>query len=422
MGTLKMSSRERLHLELVGRVERKDLTVVKAAELAGISLRQMRRICKRHRAEGDGGLVHRSRGRHPNNRLPDQVRSEVVSLYREKYGDFGPTLACEKLAHDGHELSSDTLGRLLKEAGLWQPRRRRSKHRLRRQRRSCFGELIQMDGSEHDWFEGRGDRAVLMVMIDDATNLMLARFFRRENLDSAMEMFQRWADVHGLPRALYVDRAAIYRADREATGEELIAGVEPVTQFGRAMKQLDVELILANSPQAKGRVERRNGLLQDRLVKEMRLAEINGIEAANTFLDNGYLGELNDRYTCPATEAADVHRLVEEHVKLDQVLCEQELRVVGRDWCVRWNNQHMQIDKRHESLALAGKQVLIKQKRDGTLLVEHAGELLHCRPVINRPDPPRRKKPEIKNNKKWSPPATHPWKRGLPPLAAAAGG
>ncbi len=417
-----MSSKERLHLELVGRVERKDLTVVKAAELAGISLRQMRRICKRHRAEGDGGLVHRSRGRHPNNRLPDQVRSEVVSLYREKYGDFGPTLACEKLAHDGHELSSDTLGRLLKEAGLWQPRRRRSKHRLRRQRRSCFGELIQMDGSEHDWFEGRGDRAVLMVMIDDATNLMLARFFRRENLDSAMEMFQRWADVHGLPRALYVDRAAIYRADREATGEELIAGVEPVTQFGRAMRQLDVELILANSPQAKGRVERRNGLLQDRLVKEMRLAEINGIEAANTFLDNGYLGELNDRYACPATEAADVHRLVEEHVKLDQVLCEQELRVVGRDWCVRWNNQHLQIDKRHESLALAGKQVLIKQKRDGTLLVEHAGELLDCRLVINRPDPPRRKKPEIKNNKKWTPPATHPWKRGLPPLAAAAGG
>jgi len=422
MGTLKMSSKERLRLELVGRIERKELTVVKAAELAGLSLRQMRRICKRHRTEGDSGLVHRSRGRHPNNRLPDKVRSEVVLLYREKFGDFGPTLACEKLSAEGYELSSDTLGRLLKEAGLWQPRRRRGRHRLRRQRRSCFGELIQMDGSEHDWFEGRGDRAVLMVMIDDATNLMLARFFRRENLEAAFEMFQRWAEANGLPRALYVDRAGIYRADREATGEELIGGIEPVTQFGRAMKQLDVELILANSPQAKGRVERRNGLLQDRLVKEMRLAKINGIEAANTFLDNGYLTELNDRYTCPAAEKADVHRPMDQQLKLDEVLCEQELRVVGRDWCVRWNNQHLQIDKQHESLALAGKQVLVKHKRDGALLVEHAGQLLHCRAVINRPDPPRREKPVIKNNRKWTPPATHPWKQGLPPLAAAAGG
>jgi transposase-like protein len=422
MGTLMMSSKERLRLELAGRVERKELTVVNAAQLARISHRQMQRICKRHRAEGDGGLVHRSRGRHPNNRLPDKIRLEVVSLYQEKYGDFGPTLACEKLACDGHELSSDTLGRLLKEAGLWQPRRQRSKHRLRRQRRSCFGELIQMDGSEHDWFEGRGDRAVLMVMIDDATNLMLARFFRRENLEAAFEMFQRWAEANGLPRALYVDRAGIYRADREATGEELIGGIEPVTQFGRAMKQLEVELILANSPQAKGRVERRNGLLQDRLVKEMRLAKINGIEAANAFLDSGYLAELNDRYTCRATDKADVHRVVDQQVKLDQVLCEQEQRVVGRDWCVRWNNQHLQIDKRHESLALPGKQVLVKQKRDGTLLVEHADELLDCRPVTSRPAPPRRPKPVIKNNKKWTPPATHPWKQGLPPLAAAAGG
>jgi hypothetical protein len=159
-------------------------------------------------------------------------------------------------------------------------------------------------------------------------------------------------------------------------------------------------------------VERRNGLLQDRLVKEMRLAKINGVEAANAFLEKGYLAELNDRYTCPATSVTDVHRRVEKHVRLDQALCEQEPRVVGRDWCVRWNNQHLQIDKQHESLALVGKQVLVKQKRDGTLLVEHAGQLLDCRLVTTRPDPPRRGKPVIKNNKKWTPPATHPWKRG----------
>jgi transposase len=421
MVTLKMSSKERLRLELVYRVKRGDMTVVKAAELAAVSVRQMRRICKRHRVEGDAGLGHRSRGRHPGNRLCDRKRAEVLKLYQEKYGDFGPTLACEKLAAEGHVLSADTLGRWLKEAGLWQARRRRSKHRLRRQRRSCLGELIQMDGSEHDWFEDRGDRAVLMVMIDDATNLMLARFFRRENLDSAFEMFERWAAGYGLPRALYVDRAAIYRADREASGEELIDGVEPVTQFGRAMKQLDVELILANSPQAKGRVERRNGLLQDRLVKEMRLAQINGIEAGNAFLEAGYLKTLNDRYTCAAADAADLHRELDKQLKLDEILCEQEQRTVGQDWCVRWKNRYVQIDKVHESLALAGKTALVKEKRDGTILVEHAGQQLECRPVTARPQPPRGKKPEIKNNKKWKPPATHPWKQGLPRAAAAGG-
>jgi transposase len=406
----------------MGRVNRGEITIVKAAELGGVSVRQMRRICKRHRADGDAGLAHRSRGRHPGNRLTDPKRSQVLKLYQEKYDDFGPTLACEKLAGDGHVLSADTLGRLLKEAGLWQARRRRSRHRLRRQRRSCLGELIQMDGSEHDWFEGRGDRAVLMVMIDDATNLMLARFFRRENLDSAFEMFERWATKHGLPRALYVDRAAIYRADREVSGQELIDGVEPVTQFGRAMKQLEVELILANSPQAKGRVERRNGLLQDRLVKEMRLAQINGIEAANAFLEAGYLAELNDRYTCSAANAAEVHRALDGQLKLDEVLCEHEERTVGRDWCVRWKNQHVQIEKIHESLALAGKTAVVKQKRDGTLLVEHKGQRLECRLVRARPEAPRGPKPVIKNNKKWKPPATHPWKQGLPQPAAAAGG
>jgi hypothetical protein len=261
---------------------------------------------------------------------------------------------------------------------------------------------------------------VLMVMIDDATNRTLARFYRRENLDSALDVFGRWAAAYGLPRALYVDRAGIYRAEREPTGDELLSGTKPVTQFGRAMVDLDVELILAHSPQAKGRVERRNGLLQDRLVKEMRLRGIGSIEAANAYLDSDYLASLNTDYTVDPADPADGHRPIPADVRLDEILCEQEHRAVGQDWCVRWDNGYLQIDKRHESLDLAGKRVLVKQKRDRTLIVEHESVALTWAHVAARPD---RIKPKaaIKNNKKWTPPAGHPWRGPAVPPRPAGG-
>jgi hypothetical protein len=419
-----MSLKERIRLEALARVKRNEITVVRAAELAGVSVRQMRRLWKRYVSDGDAGLVHRSRGKRPNNRLPDATRAAVIALYREKYADFGPTFACEKLKADGHDLSPDTLNTLLKDAGLWQPRRRRGKHRTRRPRRACFGHLLQMDGSEHDWFEERGERCVLMVAIDDATNRTFARFYRRENLDAAFDLFQRWATTHGLPRALYVDRAGIYRADRDPTGDELLAGQAPLTQFGRAMEELGVELILANSPQAKGRVERRNSVFQDRLVKELRLAGISDIERANAFLDASFLSELNAKFSVEPAEATDAHRPVEASVRLDEVLCEQEPRVVGNDWCVRWDNRWLQIDRRHQALALPGRRVLVLQKRDGSLLLKHAGESLHHTPASQRPPRPRPPRPVIQNNKPWKPAASHPWNRPSPtrpsPSPAAA--
>jgi hypothetical protein len=409
MEKLKMSLKERIRLEALGRVKRKEITLVAAAELADTSVRQMRRMWKRYQRDGAGGLVHRLRGKPANNRIDDKQRLAILELYRTRYGDFGPTFACEKLVGHGFDLSADTLSNILKEAGLWQAKRKRGKHRSRRERRACFGHLVQMDGSDHDWFEGRSERCVLMVMIDDATNFTFARFYRRETLEAAFDIFERWVGAQGLPRALYVDRAGIYRSDREPSGQELLEGRTPTTQFGRAMKELGVELILANSPQAKGRVERRNGLLQDRLVKEMRLAGINTMEAANAFLDKTYLAELNARYTLEARDPADAHRAVEGHTNLAEVLCEQERRVVGRDWCVRWENAYLQIAAEHEKLALAGKQVVVKQKRDGTLVVEHQGKPLKWSAVKQRPEPEKEKRP-IKNNKAWKPSKSHPWK------------
>ena len=414
MGELRLSRNERVRLELLGRVKRAEITVARAAELAGVSVRQMRRPWERYGAGGDAGVVHRSRGRAANDRLGDAERASVPAIYRARYADCGPTFACEKLAAEhGHDLGPNTLRGVLKDAGIREPRRRRAKHRPRRERRACVGQLVQMDGSERDGFEGRGGRGGrggLMVMIDDATNRTLARSYPRENLDAAFDVFGRWAAAHGLPRALYVGRPAAYRADRAPTGGELSAGVEPATQFGRAMGELDVELILANSPQATGRAERRNRLLQDRLVKEMRLRGIGSIAAANAYLDGTYLAALNRDYTPDAADPADGHRAVPAGVRPDEVLCEQEWRAVGQDWCVRWRNGYLQVAAEHAGLGLAGGRVLVRCKRDGTVLLEHEGARLTWTPVPARTRPPV-VKPTVKDNKPSKPAADHPWRR-----------
>jgi len=206
-----MSVNERIRLDAFGRVKRKEITVVAAAELMGLSLRQARRMWKRFKAGGDEGLVHQLRGRASNRRLGAEVTDRVLKLHQERYADFGPTFACEKLAADGLTLSPDTLTALLKARGLWQRRRRRGRHRKRRERRSCLGSMVQMDGSHHDWFEGRSGKCVLMVMIDDATSQTYARFYPAESTEAAFDLMGRWVKKRGLPRSLYVDGHSIYR-------------------------------------------------------------------------------------------------------------------------------------------------------------------------------------------------------------------
>ena len=401
MDELRMSMKERIRLEALARVKRGELTVVSAAELMGLSLRQARRVWKRFKASGDGGLVHRLRGRVSNRGFPEEFRQRVVKRHQERYPDFGPTLACEKLAEEGLVLSPNTLTTLLKERHLWQRRRRRGKHRRRRERRACLGSMVQMDGSHHDWFEGRAAKCVLMVLIDDATNRTYARFYPAETTEAAFDAFGRWVKGYGIPRALYVDRHGIYRDEDHP---------EHPTQFGRAMKELGVELIQAHSPQAKGRVERRNAVFQDRLVKEMRLRNICDMRQGNALLESLFLGDLNRRYAVSAAKAQDLHRAVEAGVVLEEVLCVQEQRVVGRDWCVRWQNRWLQIEAEHAGLALAGKRVRVKQQADGALIVDYHDRRLNCRELPARPEAPKARR-AIVNNRRWKPPAGHPWNR-----------
>jgi hypothetical protein len=414
MEELRMSGKERIRLESMCRVKREEISVVEAAELMGLSLRQARRVWKRFKVSGDKGLVHRLRGRWSNHRLSAEVRDLVVKRHQERYADFGPTLACEKLAEEELVLSPDTLRALLKERGLWRRQRRRGRHRRRRERRACLGSLVQMDGSHHDWFEGRADKCVLMVMIDDATSLTYARFYPAETSEAAFDVFGRWIRRQGLPRALYVDRHSIYRDEDHP---------EHPTQFGRAMKELSVELIQAHSPQAKGRVERRNAVFQDRLVKEMRLRKINDMAAANIFLEGMFLGELNRRFAVQARREQDLHRSPPVGMVPEEILCVQERRVVGRDWCVRWRNRWLQIEGEHASLNLAGRAVLVKHRADGQIIMEHKGQRLRWHELGAKPAEAKKKK-VIVNNRRWKPAASHPWgcasaRRSYPPVSLA---
>ncbi len=407
-----MSAKERIRLEAFGRVKRGELSVVAAAELMALSVRQARRAWKRFKACGDAGLVHAARGRSSNRRIDEDRRARIVKRHQERYADFGPALACEKLAEEDAELSvsPDTLLALLKERGLWVRKRRRGRHRKRRERRACFGSMIQMDGSHHDWFEGRAGKCVLMVIIDDATSRTYARFYPAETTEASFDVFGRWVRRHGIPRSVYVDRHAIYRDETHP---------EKPTQFGRAMKQLSVELIRAHSPQAKGRVERRNAVFQDRLVKEMRLRNIRSMEAGNALLESMFLDDLNRRYAIDARQQQDLHRAVDAMMKLEEVLCVQEQRVVGADWCVRWQNRWLQIDAIHAGLKLVGKRVRVKRLADGSLIVEHNDRGLKCRELSTQPAVPGPVKRTIVNNRRWIPAANHPWNAAIPRVTPA---
>jgi len=274
-----------------------------------------------------------------------------------------------------------------------------------------------MDGSTHDWFEGRRGGCVLFVMIEDASGKVFCRFYESEDTLSAFDLFGRYVRKRGLPMSLYVDKDSIYRVnDPQAREEGLQRGREPLSQFGRAMKQLDVTMIFANSPQAKGRVERANGTLQDRLVKALRLAGISTIEKANEFLDREFLPDHNRRFGNLASGAADVHRKVPAGLKLEEVLCVQEMRTVGRDWCVSYGGRVLQLDKRHEKMSLAGRRITVLELAEGSLRLMYQGQRLRWRVAPSRPRHPQEpRQPAVSVGRKssaepWRPAASHPWR------------
>lgn len=408
---IEMSAKERRRMGLMTRVIDGLLKLREAAEMLGLSYRQSLRIVRRYRLKGDAGLVHLGRGRRSNRAFASTMRTKVLALYKKRYVEFGPLLASEHLAaDDGIVVASETLRRWLMSASLWKPRCRRKAHRTARERRPRRGDLVQIDGSDHDWFEGRGPSAVLMVMIDDATNTTLARFYSAEDTAAAYDIFDRYVKIYGVPFALYPDRDSIYFCTREANLEEELADRGPETQFARAMRELGVDLIPAYSPQAKGRVERRHGLFQDRLVKEMRLLGIGSIEAGNAFLDKRFLQFVNTRYTVAARDTVNGHRPAPAAARLDLALSWQEPRSVAKDWTVSWRNHRFQIDVRHAALSLPGRRVTVIQRRDNTIVIRYGQRILTFRNAPERTAPTS--KPRLVARRLTPvPAANHPWRK-----------
>jgi hypothetical protein len=402
-----MSAKERKRLVVLAEVREAKLTLIAAAQVLRLGYRQMKRVWKRFKAKGDAGLVHRGRGR-PGSRATSKVtRTKILARYRERYPDFGPTLAAEHLAKEGCKVDHETLRRLLIVEGLWKPGRSRQKHRQWRERKACFGQMVQLDGSHHDWFEGRRAKAVLMVMVDDATKRMKARFAEEETTRASYDLFAAWVQQRGVPQSVYVDRDSIYHCERAPTIAEQIGGEEPRTQFGRAMAQLGVELIRANSPQAKGRVERCNGVLQDRLIKEMRLQGISDLEQANEYLEREFLPEYNRRFAVEPASPADVHQARPSH--LEEILSWEEERVVRKDWTVSWDNRCFQIDAAHEKLALAGRRVLVRLLRSGTVQLLAQGRKLQWKELSAKPKAPPPEPRRLGRTRLVKPAKGHPW-------------
>jgi transposase len=413
MDTLVMSASERRRLIVFSQVKQRAISVAEAARSLGLSERQGRRLWRRYSQKGDAGLIHGLRGK-KGNACRETLRARVLALYRRKYAACNVSHTAVLLREkEKLTISRKTLWRWLKREGLVIQPRRHKKHRQRRVRRSCTGELVQMDGSTHRWLGEGLPEYVLFVMIDDATGQVWARFYESEDTAAAFDLFGRYVKRYGLPGALYVDHDSIYVVN-ESKGQaerRKAADKTALTQFGRAMRELSVGIIAAHSPQAKGRVERVNRTLQDRLVKELAMAGIQEIAVANAFLEKTFLKAFNREFARTPASGINAHHPVPAHVKLEEVLCPREDRAVGEDWCVRYEGRILQIQKKHQPLALAGKRIAVLRRPDGTLTLMHGAESLTFQEVASRPPKMPARKAALASRTPWRPGPHHPWNR-----------
>ena len=397
---------KRLHV--IQKVLERVIKRVEAAEILLLSGRQIRRIVKRIRSEGDRGIVHQSRGRPSNRRTPDKVKNKVIRLYRAQYKDFGPTLASEKLLErDGIGISDETLRRWLLEAGDWKKTRKARGHRRWRERKHHDGEMAQMDGSHHDWFEGRGPWCVLMGYIDDATGKVFGRFYEYEGTIPAMDSFKRYSQKHGLPMSVYLDRHTTYKSTAKASIEDELNNTMPLSEFERALKELGVNVIHANSPQAKGRVERLFGTLQDRLVKEMRLRGIRTIQEGNGFLKQ-YLPVYNRRFSVPAREGENLHRSLPKGFNLDGILCIKTERALRNDFTVAHNKKLYQIEDRTKA-----SKVMVHEHIDGSIRMTYRDRALRYKEITTRPIKQEKAPVRERITRPHIPSPNHPWRKGF---------
>jgi transposase len=406
-------------IEVLEKIKSKQLTQELAAQHLGLSRKQVNRVYKKYRQQGVAGLTSQRCGKPSANRLSDELKQEAMEIVGSRYRDFGPTLAHEKLVEiHGLKLSVESVRKLMIEEGFWEEKaRKKIKIYQQRMRRSSVGELIQLDGSPHDWFEGRAERCCLLVWVDDATSQLLhLRFEESETTQGYFRGMKDYLKKHGRPICLYPDRHGIFRQNQGSDLKEL-----DNPQFTRAMKELDIEVICANSPQAKGRVERANGILQDRLVKELRLRRIDDIKTANIFLPE-FMMDYNRRFAVEPKNPVDSHHCtLPDDEKLDVILSCQEERKLSKNLELSYRNIIYQIQNQRHGYRLRKAGVLVSENTEGVITLWHQGKSLPYTTITKR-----QRRTEILNSKekachvdkiiqerrgKYIPPSSHPWKK-----------
>lgn len=405
-----MSKKELTRLEVMQRLDEKRLKQREAARQLGISVRHVKRLLCNYRKAGAAGLVSRHRGRHANNRLDDKVRTQVVQLIRKRYTDFGPTLAHEKLTEvHALQLSVESVRQFMIAAELWKPRRaKRARVHQMRPRRACLGELVQIDGSPYDWFEGRAPACSLLVFIDDSTGRLLELYFTpQESFFSYCAALRRYFARHGKPLALYSDKHGIFRVN----AKNAVSGTG-LTQFGRAMQELDIQSVCANTPQAKGRVERVNQTLQDRLVKEMRLQGISSLQAGNEFTPH-FMADFDQRFAVVPADPRDLHRPLRPGDDLERIFTRQETRTLSKNLTLQYQKIVYQIQTTRPAYALRNALVTVYEQPNDEIAIRYKGRVLE-HSVFHK----QQRQAEVVSSKSLEhklrqptrPAADHPWR------------
>ena len=403
--TILMSQKESNRLYVIRQTIDKAITQVQAAEILGLTDRQVRRIARSVRREGNAGICHKSRGKRSHNRIADKIKDKATTLCRDIYKKFGPTHASEKLLKlHKIKVSDETLRVWFQEEAIPYKGRTKRPHRQLRPRKEYRGEMVQMDGSHHDWFEGRGPWCVLMGYVDDATGTVYARFYEYEGTLPAMDGFKRYIRLYGLPQSVYLDRHSTYKVTAKQTIEEELSDIQPMSHFEKSLAALDVTVIHAYSPQAKGRVERLFGTFQDRVVKEMRLAMVTNIAEGNTFLD-GYLPEFNRMFAKEAAQQANFHRPIVNKRALDSIFSIKTDRSLRNDFTITHNKKLYQIKSN-----IWAKKLTVEERTDGTMRITHNGQQLKYQEILARPVRTEKTVEKPRHRRVWTPSEAHPWK------------
>jgi hypothetical protein len=411
--TITMTTQEAERLTIINNLIARKINGTDAGKQLRLSVRQVKRLKARVIKKGASGIVHGLRGKKSNQRIPKKLLAKAQKLITKNYGDFGPTLATEKLQElHAITLSVTTIRQMMIREKLFRPRKRKQsqEHRSWRERKECYGEMEQFDGGYHHWFENRGEETCLLASIDDATGKLTKLKFGTS--ESVIEVWKEYTEAHGKPGAIYLDKFSTYKINHKSAKDNH----ELMTQFERACQDLSITLITAHSPQAKGRVERLFETLQDRLVKELRLRNISNIETANQFVETTYLADFNKRFAVVPTKDTDLHRSLMKHDQehLDRIFSIQSTRQVKNDFTVQFQNNWYQLEAIQKTTVYQKDDILVEERLDGSIHLSKKGIPLTFQKLPSRPEKVNTKVVALTPRKPdWTPPANHPWRKQI---------